>query len=96
MSTVAFNQDLSDGADVRAFDVVLAAGDTGPDPFDHDLPFTPTFAEMTPRSSIGSAFPSISVTFTATTCTITKLSAANTGGNYTLYLGRWPNPQTER
>ncbi len=96
MSTAEFNQTLTDGADVRAFDVVLAAGDEGPEPFEHNLPFTPTFIEITPRSSIGSVFPGIGVTCTATTCTLVKQSAANTGGTYTLYLGRWPNPQTER
>ncbi len=95
MSTAEFNQTSSDGTDLRAWVITLVALDTGPDAFDHDLPFTPTLVVMTPRQSIGTEWPGLAIAVTATTCTITKRSAANTGGTYTLYLGRASNPQTE-
>ena len=95
MSTVEFNQTSSDGIDLRAWVVTLNAGDTGPDAFEHDLPFTPTLVVLTPRLNIGSAWPGIAIAVTPTTCTITKINGVNTGGTYTLYLGRASNPQME-
>lgn len=96
MSTATFNQSRSKGIDIRAWDVTLVAGDTGPDAFAHGLPYTPSFVALQPESSIGSAYPGVAIAVTSTTVTITKLSAANTGGTYILYVGRPPNPQNER
>lgn len=98
-SVAEFNQELSSGADLRAWTLTLQPDDTGPEPFEHDLPFTPTVIVLSPvevGSFIGSAYPGICVEVTATTCTVTKRNLELTGGIYTLYLGRVPNPQTER
>ncbi len=99
VSFVTFNQDLSSGADLRAWTVQFQPDDTGPPPFAHNLPYTPTVIILSPvevGAFIGANYSGAFVEVTGTMCTVTKRNTSLTGGIYTLYLGRVPNPQTER
>ena len=96
IATPVLNANASLGTDIRVYDITFITGDTTTGAVAHGLPFTPSYAVVQPVSGIGTAIPTIAVTLTSTTFTITKSGAANTAGVYKFFVGRITNPQTER
>ena len=86
IATPVLNANASLGTDIRVYDITFIVGDTTTGAVAHGLPF----------SGIGTAIPTIAVTLTSTTFTITKSGAANTAGVYKFFVGRITNPQNER